>query len=413
MANLKYFLWLTTRKGLQPGDPGVLLAHFGTPEAVYFADREEYDLLDLPSAKKAALADKSLAGAEKIWEDCERLGIHITTIQDADYPERLSQIYDPPCVLYWKGKPLSVDDRLTVGVVGTRSCTPYGIDLAGKLGLECARSGAVLVSGMAQGIDEAALKGALQGGGTVISVLGGGMDIIYPRSHRWLYEDVAAAGTLVSEYPPGTEHAGHHFPVRNRIISGLSMGVAVVEAPVPSGALITAGHALEQNREVFAYPGPVGAPASLGTNQLIQRGEAKLVLSWSDILVEFAPLFPGRVEAVEPLEAESARERLEAVPTAAQPPRERRPVSAEAEKEVDKEPLRAYISVSDDPGAFTDDERDILLAIAQKSLTADDISEETQIPARRVLSALTMLQIRDMVEERPGKRFFASVILKP
>lgn len=417
MANLKYFLWLTTRKGLQSEDPGLLLAHFGTPEAVYYADRAEYDLLGLPEGKKAALADKSLAGAEKILEDCERLGIHITTVQDADYPERLNQIYDPPCVLYWKGHPLRVDDTLTVGVVGTRSCTPYGVDLAGRLGLELARSGAILVSGMAQGIDEAAIKGALQGGGTVISVLGGGIDVIYPRNHRWLYDDVSHAGTLVSEYPPGTEHAGFHFPIRNRIISGLSMGVAVVEAPIPSGALITAEHALEQNREVFAYPGPVGAPASLGANRLIQRGEAKLVLSPADILVEFAPLFPGRVEMVAPLEEDAARERLEAVSTGTgsvrEPPRQSPSPAEQGEKEVDKEPRRAYISLSDDPGALTDDERDILLAIEKKSLTSDDISEEAQIPARRVSSALTMLQIRDLVEERAGKRFYAKVIIKP
>ena len=283
MANLKYFLWLTTRPGFQPGEAQMLLAHFGTPEAVYFAEREEYDLLGLPGSKKKALEDKNLAEAEKILGDCDRLGIHIMTIQDADYPERLAQIYDPPCVLYWKGKALSVDDHLTVGVVGTRKCTPYGEELAGKLGLELARNGAVLVSGMAEGIDAAGIKGALQGGGTVVSVLGGGLDVVYPKRHRWLYEDVTAAGTLISEYPPGTEHAGFHFPVRNRIISGLSMGVVVAEAGEPSGALITARLALEQNREVFAYPGPAGAPASLGCNRLIQRGEAKLILSAGDI----------------------------------------------------------------------------------------------------------------------------------
>ncbi len=406
VANLKYFLWLTTRKGFQPEDPVKLLGYFGTPEAAYFAEREEYDLLGLPEGKKRALEEKSLDGAEQILEDCDRLGIHILTIQDADYPESLAQIYDPPCVLYWRGKDLSVDDRLTVGVVGTRGCTPYGEELAGKLGLELARAGAVLVSGMAEGIDAAGLKGALQGGGTVLSVLGNGIDVIYPRSHRWLYEDVAAAGTLVSEYPPGTGPSGHHFPIRNRILSGLSMGVAVVEAGEPSGALITARLALEQNREVFAFPGPVGAPASLGTNRLIQRGEAKLILSAADIFSEFAPAFPGKILHQPPLTAEEANDRLKVVPSGPAP------VQKE-EKEVDKEPERAYISLTDTPEMFTDDERDILMAIERRSLTADDISEAAQIPARRVLSALTMLQIRGLVEERPGKRFYAAVRLKP
>lgn len=404
MANLKYFLWLTQRKGFQPGEASALLAHFGTPEAVYFAQGEEYDLLRLSEGKKRELEDKNLSGAEKILEECDRLGIRIMTIQDADYPERLAQIYDPPCVLYWLGKPLNVDDRLTVGVVGTRKSTPYGEDLAGRLGLELARSGAVLVSGMAEGIDSAGLRGALKGGGTVISVLGGGIDVVYPKGNRYLYRDVMTAGTLVSEYPPGTEHTGFHFPIRNRIITGLSMGVAVVEAGMPSGALISARHALEQNREVFAFPGPAGAASSLGCNRLIQRGEAKLILSAADIIDEFQLLFPGRVRSLPPVEEREAEERLE----------EPTPVADSEKKEakeVDNGPQRAYISLSDDPEAFTDDERDILLAIQRRSLTADDISETTQIPARRVLSALTMLQLRGLVEEKPGKRFFASVIL--
>lgn len=404
MANLKYFLWLTTRKGFQPREAGELLSHFGTPEAVYYADPEEYGLLGLPKARRDALEDKNLDGAEKILEDCDREGIHILTIQDADYPERLAMIYDPPAVLYWKGKALSVDDKLTVALVGTRRCTPYGEEVAGRLGLELARNGAVLVSGMAQGIDAAGLRGALQGGGTVISVLGGGIDVIYPSQNRWLYEDVAAAGTLVSEYPPGTEHAGFHFPIRNRILTGLSLGAVVVEAPIRSGALITARHALEQDREVFAVPGPIGAAASLGTNRLIQRGEAKLILSCADILEEFRGLLPHLPEPLPPLEEGEAVEG----PAYALPDL---PRQEKSEKKVDESPKRAYISLSDDPEAFTDDERDILLALGEKERTADELSEATQIPARRILSALTMLQLRSLVEERAGKRFSANVIL--
>jgi len=413
MANLKYFLWLTTRRGFRPCDVNLVLDAFGSPEAAYFAAPEEYDLPALTPPRRLALADKSLDGAEQILAQCERLGLRIMTIQDADYPERLAQIYDPPAVLYWKGRDFHVDDRLTVGVVGTRKCTIYGERLAGRLGLELARRNVTLVSGMAEGIDVAGIKGALRGGGSVISVLGGGIDVVYPKEHRWIYEDVAAAGVLVSEYPPGSEHLGHHFPIRNRILSGLSLGVAVVEAGEPSGALISARLALEQNREVFAFPGPADGPASLGTNRLIQRGEAKLILSAADIMAEISG-YPPEEEEGEPLSEREAEERLEAIPAeelSAAPP----PVRQEekSEKEVDKAPQRAYISLSDDPEAFTDDERDILLAIQKRSLTADDISEETQIPARRVLSALTMLQLRGMVEERPGKRFYASVILKP
>lgn len=409
MANLKYFLWLTRRRSVSARDVGSLLAHFGTPEAVYFAQEEEYDLLGLAQGKKESLLDKELDGAERILEACERLGIQIMTIQDADYPERLAQIDDPPAVLYWKGKPLNLEERLSLSVVGTRQCTPYGEMMAGNLGMELARADAVLVSGMAEGIDCAGIRGALQGGGAVVSVLGGGLDVIYPKQHRWLYEDVTASGTLVSEYPPGTEHAGRHFPVRNRIISGLSMGAVVVEAGEPSGALITARLALEQNREVFAFPGAANAPASLGCNRLIQRGEAKLVLSAQDILNEFVPLFPNLKIEPSPLAEQVARERLSVL-------RETAPRKQSAEKtpkEVDKVPKREYISLTDAPEAFTEDERDILMAIEKKGLTVDDISEGAQIPVRRVSSALTMLQLRGYVEEQAGKRFYAKVILKP
>lgn len=407
MANLKYFLWLTTRKGLSTGEPWELLSRFGTPEAVYFAEEAEYELLGLAGIKRKSLEDKDLSGAEKILADCDRLGIRIMTIQDADYPELLSRIDDPPVVLYWKGKTLSIDDKLTVGVVGTRKCTPYGENLAGRLGLELARRGVVLISGMAEGIDSAGIKGALQGGGTVISVLGGGIDVVYPRQNRWLYKDVASVGALVSEYPPGTEHAGRHFPVRNRILSGLSRGVAVVEAGVPSGALISARCALDQNREVFAFPGGVDAPASLGCNRLIQRGEAKLILGADDLLEEFTGALPKEVpQDLPPMDERTVAQRLEVEPTS--------PLSrSQEEKVVDKQPQRAYISLSDDPEALTDDQRDILMAIQRKALSADDIAEAAQIPARRVLSALTMLQLQGWVEERPGKKFYAAVIVTP
>lgn len=407
MANLKYFLWLTTRKGLDTGEPWELLSRFGTPEAVYFAERAEYELLGLTGVKRKSLEDKDLGGAEKILADCDRLGVRIMTIQDADYPELLSRIDDPPVVLYWKGKSFSIDDSLTVGVVGTRKCTPYGEKLAGRLGLELARRGVVLVSGMAEGIDAAGIRGALQGGGSVISVLGGGIDVVYPKQNRWLYEDVAAAGALVSEYPPGTEHAGRHFPVRNRILSGLCRGVAVVEAGVPSGALISARAALDQNREVFAFPGAVDAPASLGCNLLIQRGEAKLILDAGDLLEEFTGALPREVpQDLPPMDERTVAERLEVEPVSA-------PGRSEEEKVVDKQPQRAYISLTDDPEALTDDQRDILLAVRDKALTADDIAEAAQLPARRVLSALTMLQLQGWVEERPGKKFYAAVIVTP
>lgn len=408
MATLKYWLWLTTRKGLQPKDSLALLGRFGTPEAAYFADRAEYGLLPIPAAGRASLQDKGLDGAERILADCARLGIRILTLQDAEYPERLFNIENPPIVLYVKGRLFSFDEEVAVAVVGTRNPSEYGKRMAGKLGLELGRAGALVVSGIAQGLDTAALKGALQGGGRVVSVLGGGIDMVFPRENRWLYQDVAAAGALISEYPPGTEHLGWHFPVRNRIISGLSAGAVMVEGGARSGALITLHEALAQGRETFAVPGGADAPMSYGPNLLIQRGEAKLILSAWDILVEFEGRYPGRLERRAPLSAEEEEARLAVEMTAPIAP----PAPATQTPPVDNGPQRAYITLKECRDRFTDDERDILLALGEKTRSADDIAEAAQIPARRVLSALTMLQVNGHVVEKAGKRFEAALLIR-
>lgn len=406
MATLKYWLWLTGRLGINSLRRAQLLEHFGSPEQIYFADGGELSLLnDLPESVRRSLADKSLTGAERILEECGRLGIALLTIQDAHYPDCLKNIPDPPAVLYYKGNLPDFDRELTIGMVGARECSEYGKTMAARLGLELARAGAVVVSGIAQGIDSHAIKGALAGGGTVVSVLAGGIDRIYPRESRFLYEDVAASGALISEHPPGTPHKGIHFPVRNRIISGLSDGVVAVEGKEKSGTMITMDLALEQNRDTFAVPGPADAPMSAGTNNLIRMGWAKLVTTAADILIEYEGRRPLR--RVTPGAREEEELRLEAV---LKPPREAADTKRDAEKKVvDKSANRAYIDWKSARELFTDDERDILLTLAQKELLADEIVEATQIPARRVLSALTVLQVRGYLEEGPGKRFVALV----
>lgn len=404
MATLKYWLWLTGCAGLPALHRAQLLERYGSPERIYFADDEELSLeLELPEGARRALADRSLDEAERVLEECGRLGISLLTMQDAHYPDCLKNIPDPPLVLYYKGKLPDFDRELTVGMVGARECSEYGKTMAARLGLELARAGAVVVSGIAQGIDSHAIRGALAGGGVVTSVLAGGIDRIYPRESRFLYEDVAASGALISEYPPGTPYKGTHFPIRNRIISGLSDGVVAVEGKEKSGTMITMDLALEQNRDTFAVPGPADAPMSAGTNHLIRMGWAKLVTSAEDILTEYEGRRPMR--RVPPGEWEEAQ-RLE---TALKPPRE----SVPAEKKVvDKKENRAYIDWKSARELFTDDERDIMLTLAQKDMLADEIVEATQIPVRRVLSALTVLQVRGYVEEKPGKRFAALSLIR-
>lgn len=416
MASLKYWLWLTSRTGLGARTGQILVERFGSPEAVYFADRGEYDQVpELSSYVKESLGRKSLDESDRILGDCDRLGIRVMTCQDADYPERLRNIFDPPLVLYCKGKEIAFDEEVAIAMVGTRTCTPYGIRVAGKLAMDLARCGSVLVSGIAEGIDAASIRGALKGGGRVVSVLGGGIDKRYPASSAPLYDDVAAAGCLISEYPPGTETNGKHFPVRNRIISGLSLGVAVVESAVKGGALLTAEHALDQDRDIFAVPGPVDVPTSGGTNRLIRLGTAKLTEKAWDILEEYVDRYPGKLGKVRPLGREAEAQRLESVSRPGKAPKGE-PVAGTrqdpTEKAVDKSGQVEYIVWKEHAGELTDDQRDVLLALDGGVLSTDELIERTQIPARRVLSALTLLQVRGQVAETPEKRFQGKVRLK-
>ena len=405
MATLTQWLWLSTRRGLPAAGITHLLNYFGTPEAIYSAEPAQYAQAGLSKNHQALLSDKSTAEAEHILEVCSRLGVRILTLQDAGYPERLRQIPDPPCVLYLRGKRFAVDESVTIGVVGTRKPTPYGVEMAGTLGLELARSGVVLVSGIAQGLDAAALKGALKGGGSVISVLGCGVDVVYPSGHRWLYEDVAATGALVSEFPPGSPPEGWHFPIRNRIISGLSLGVVAVEAGAHSGTLITARLALEQNRDVFAFPGPANAPMSYGTNRLIQRGEAKLICSAKDVLSEYEAIYPDKLNLRPPLSRETRQARLSQRPSASPPaPRKQ-------EKTVDNPAQRPYITLKACGETFTEDEQAVLLALGARTLHPDELTLETGLTAQQVLSALTLLQVKGFVSEEAGRRFAATTIV--
>lgn len=415
MSDLRHWLWMSSR-GSAPGMYSArLLEHFGSPSTAYFADEKEYDQLpDLPSKVREALLDKDLSGAEKILNDCERLGIHLLTIQDAAYPERLRQLDTAPCVLYLRGRLPRMDEEAAVAVVGARKASPYGVMAAGKLSLDMARQGALIVSGSARGIDTAALRGALRAGRPVVSVLGNGVDVVYPGENGKLYEDIAAAGALVSEYPPGTPPLGAHFPVRNRLIAGLSLGVLVVEGNPRSGSLITARWALEQNRDVFAVPGNIDSFLSQGPNQLIRRGEAKLVQEAWDILSEYESLYPAKLHPRAPLPPKAERDRLRPPPPGrkAKPAEPKPPESKGAESKGEEKPAMV-IDLKRDPEALTDDEAAILRSLqGEVTMTPDDLTERTGIPARRVLSALTMLQVRQLVLEGVGRRFYTEVILK-
>ena len=409
MSALKYWIWLASRRGLGAAGALTVLDYFVTPERAYYADREEYDMLPLRPSQRRDLEDKSLDRAERILGDCERLGLRIMTFQDADYPQRLRALADPPAVLYIRGRTFHFDEEAAIGVVGARSPSTYGEKWAERFGLELASGGALVVSGIAEGVDCCAIKGALKAGGPVVSVLAGGIDVPYPAKHRYLYEDVAAAGALISEYPPGTLNQGHHFPWRNRILSGLCLGVLAVECRPFGGTMSTARHALDQDRDLFAVPGALDAPMSEGTNLLIQQG-AKLVTCGRDILEEYWDRFPEKLKSSAPLTPEAARERLEDL---RQQQKERpTPKSQAPQAAPDPAPARETVPREEQKRRFTDDQLALLAALSGETRATDQLVELTQIPARRVLSALTMLQIQGVVEEHPGKRFSALVELE-
>ena len=301
----------------------------------------------------------------------EREGIAILTLADDTYPSLLKSIYDPPLALYVRGT-LSPDDACAVALVGARRASVYGLQCAERLGYDVALRGITVVSGLARGIDAAAHRGALRAMGRTLAVLGSGLDRLYPSEHAALAAEIAEHGAVLSEYPLQTPPLPHHFPRRNRIISGLSLGVVVVEAAQRSGALMTVEMALEQGREVFAVPGPMTSVTSQGTHQLLKQG-ARLVTSVEDILEELR-LVP---QAPDPI---SARPSTEAP---------RAPLQVNEDHEEDDLTTRRLLGCLD--GAQP---RDVDTIAAQSGLAVAEVS-----------SALLRLELQRTVRQLPGKRF--------
>ncbi len=387
MARLKYWVWLSCVGGVRPLVKYRLAEAMGGPEKLFFADRDELVAAEplLQSAEADKLMDKSLEASDRALRFCQEHGISVVTVQDAAYPDRLRHIPDPPTVLYVWGKLPPVDESLFLAVVGTRKATPYGIRMAARLGRELAESGAVVVSGLAEGCDSAAMEAALRAGGTAVGVLGTAIDEVYPAKNRALFEEVRARGALVSEYPPGLRTFPASFKARNRIITGLSLGVAVVEAPARSGTRSTADHALEQGRDVFAVPGNADSYTSAGCNQLIAQGAVPIACG-ADIL----RAYEGRNDLSRQKTAE-----------------------IHIKKEIDKPQDIVYIDVADRMKDLPEermkdlpeDQRKVLTAMTRPEMLADEITEAAGLSARSTLAALTMLQVAGHVVQGTGKRY--------
>jgi DNA processing protein len=288
---------LNMTPGIGPRAAAKLLERFGSAAAVYSATRSELKQLRLPpDAVDTIIARELQSTAEAEIEAVKRLGGDILLLDDGVYPSSLREIYDPPIVLYVKGAWSECLDQPCIGVVGSRRCSTYGQNSALMLARDLAERGITIVSGFARGIDAAAHRGALEAGGRTIAVLGTGLDEVYPRDHAKLAAEILAhGGALVTQFPLKTPPVSENFPYRNRIISGLSLGIVVVEAAENSGSLITARLAIEQNREVFAVPGNITSRNSFGTNYLIKGAGAKLVQQWQDIATELPQQIAARL----------------------------------------------------------------------------------------------------------------------
>ena len=288
---------LNMTPGIGPRAAAKLLERFGSAEAVYSATRAELEKLRLiPEAVDSIIARDLFVRAEAEIETVRKLGADLLILDDGVYPELLREIYDPPITLYVKGAWEVCLKQPCIAVVGSRRCSTYGQNAALMLARDLAQRGVTVVSGFARGIDAAAHRGALEAGGRTVAVLGTGMGEFYPRDHKRLADEILdRGGAVVTQFPLGTPPVAENFPYRNRIISGLSLGVVVVEAAENSGSLITARLAIEQNREVFAVPGNITSRNSFGTNYLIKGAGAKLVQQWQDIAAELPPQIAARL----------------------------------------------------------------------------------------------------------------------
>jgi DNA processing protein len=362
-----YWLGFARVDGLGVRSAHKLLGRFGSPHAAYMASLTELEATGLPAAvSQAIFAQAGLKEAEKEIEAATKLGCQLLTFASEAYPPLLRQIPDPPLVLYVRG-----DTRIfaepAVAIVGARRPSTYGLQVARRLAKDLADRGLVIISGMARGIDSAAHHGALDAKGRTVAVQGRGMDGIYPSENKRLAEKIMETGAVISEFPLGTGPTPENFPIRNRIISGLSLGVIIVEAAEYSGSLITARLALEQNREVFAVPGNITAPQSFGPNHLIKQG-AKLVDQWMDVVEEFPPEI--RVQLLPPQDATG-----------------------------DEAPTLFDASLTPDQKAVFEVLR------ADEPLFVDSIFGSVSLPHPRILAVLLELEMSGLIRQLPGKNF--------
>lgn len=387
---MEFWIWLSNALGA--GSPRVndIVACFETAEHFYAEKKTGFrHVAFLTAAEKQKLSAASLSDALRLKEKTLDKGYHILTPDQAQYPNRLRNIYAMPAVLYADGELNDIDETVAIALVGARRCSDYGRAVAGELGFGLARMGAVVITGMARGIDAAAHEAALRAGGSTIAVLGCGLDIVYPPEHTALRREIPKKGVVLSEFPLGAKPEGFHFPIRNRLMSALSLGVVVVEGELTSGSLITANYAAEQGKDVFAVPGSVLSGLSKGPFRLLQTGAIPVSCA-GDILEEYRYRYAAKIDWRTPAvsempKRETVKEKVETpLPErSAVPIREKRALPEECDTNI----------------------REIYEILSEIPINADEIAARTQKNPAEVLTALSELEIMGFVSVNAGKRF--------
>ncbi len=378
-----YWLWLTTIEGITGYDITALLERFETAEDIF--NSKNYDgIIGIKSAVKSKLKDKSLKKAEKALSDAKSVDAEVITFDSVNYPDILRYTENPPHVLYLRGEMPNWDRLLMIGVVGTRDATDYGIAATKKICTELAENGVTVVSGMARGIDAVAARSAIMAGGKTIAVLGCGVESAYPPENQALMNDIIKNGAVISEYPIGSLPLKTHFPERNRIISGLSRGVLVTEAPKRSGALITARYAVDNGRDLFSVPGSIFKDFCAGTNMLLGTG-AKAVTSGQDILDEYT-------YEIERLKIEKPKKNVF-----------RTIIGSGSEKKVNNE---MSISINDRKyQSLSEDEKSIAELLIEANMHIDEIKRRSGIDIPKLTPILSMLEFGGYIKKLPGNYY--------
>ena len=385
---LIHWIWLAQRKNVTIGQKLQCLEYFRDPEYVYAADAAAFRCVEGLSEKALKnLEDKDLTQAREILRKCEDKNISILTFGDGAYPHRLKNIAVPPLVLYYKGCLPQWQEMPAIGIVGTRKASAAGLKNAYDFGYEVAACGGLVVSGGAEGIDAAALEGAMRAGKKVVAVLGFGADVVYPAKHKALFSKIEKQGCLLTEYVPGTPANWWNFPMRNRIISGISAGVLVVEAPRKSGAMNTANHAMDQGRDLFAVPGNVGVECCAGSNELLKDRAMVATCGW-DVVSEYAGLYPHAVKKC-----------------SAKPLPEKLPEQIAAPAPFDKisidNPEKSQYSVNANLN-LSEEEQQVVAKLTKQAVPVDSLLMLLDMPAGKALSVLTMLALKGVVQNHPG-----------